>query len=270
MSTSTQWQLARDAAERYQNILTPSILGPFAEALVEFATLTQGESVLDVGCGTGAAARCAAQIVGDAGVVTAVDVNAGMLEVAKALPPLPGAQIAWREANATSLPVADQSVDAVLCAQTLQFLPDKSPALGEMRRVAKPDGRVAISLWCAIEENPYFAALVDGISTHIGPDVSAGLHAAFALTDARQIEQLLSDAGFPQIAFTHKQLDLTLPPLVDFVPHHVSATPMAAGFSRAESERQRQVVRFVSQRLGVAEDASVQVPFRSHMILAQK
>ena len=70
-------QQAREAAERYQSILTPAILGPFARALVDFAALQMGERIIDVGCGTGAAARYAAEAVGNSGCVTGVDVNAG-------------------------------------------------------------------------------------------------------------------------------------------------------------------------------------------------
>jgi hypothetical protein len=59
MATSTQWQLIRDAAERYERIAMPAILGPFAQLLVEWANLPLGAFVLDVGCGTAAAARSA-------------------------------------------------------------------------------------------------------------------------------------------------------------------------------------------------------------------
>lgn len=52
----------------------PAILGPFAKALVDFAMLQADEWVIDVGCGTGAAAQYAAEAVGNSGRVTGVDV----------------------------------------------------------------------------------------------------------------------------------------------------------------------------------------------------
>lgn len=57
MATSRQWQLAHEAAERYEHILVPAILGPFAQALVKWSALQPDEVVVDIGCGTGAAAR---------------------------------------------------------------------------------------------------------------------------------------------------------------------------------------------------------------------
>lgn len=61
METSTQWQLAQDAAQRYEQILDPAMLGPAARARVEWSDVQSGQAVLDVGCGTGAAARFAAE-----------------------------------------------------------------------------------------------------------------------------------------------------------------------------------------------------------------
>src|SRR5690606_7762821 len=178
MATSVQWQLAHDAAVRYEQILVPSILGPFARALVDWAQLPVGDTVLDVGCGTGAAARAAAERVGPAGSVTAVDVNPGMLDVARSLPPVRGAPITWREGSAYQLPLPDRSVEHVICAQTLQFLETPGLALAEMHRVLKAGGRVALSVWCPIRENPYFHALVDAVAHYIDPDTAMGLGAA--------------------------------------------------------------------------------------------
>ncbi len=267
MTTSTQWQLARGAAEKYQTILTPAILGPFAEALVDFAALQPGERVVDVGCGTGAAARYAAQMVGRSGQVIGVDVNAGMLEVARSLLPVAGAPLEWREANATQLPLDDHSIDVVLCAQTVQFLPEKKTALSEMRRVVKPGGRVAVSLWCDIAESPYFYRLVEAVARHIGPATAAGLKSAFALSAAADIYNLLEEAGFEQIEIMVKQLDLSLPTLTEFVPRHISATPMNVGFSQAAETVQQTIIREVAEPLSrYGTNGQVHIPFKSHLI----
>jgi ubiquinone/menaquinone biosynthesis C-methylase UbiE len=271
MSTSTQWQLARDAAERYEQILVPTILGPAARALVEFAAPRAGEAVLDVGCGTGAAARCAAEKVGPAGRVAAVDVNAGMIAVAQSLPPVAGAAIEWFTNSAYELPFAEAEFTVVLCAQTLQFLDDRPRALAEMSRVLRPGGRVALSLWCDIQESPYLDALVQAVTRHIGAETAMGLRAAFRLSDLETTRALVEGAGYKDLRTTVKQLDLQLPVLSDFVPRHVSATPMAAGFNTASPEKRQVVVEEVSEKLASYNSGNgVCVPFRTYLVQAVK
>jgi ubiquinone/menaquinone biosynthesis C-methylase UbiE len=238
---------------------------------VDFAALQANERVIDVGCGTGAAAQYAAEAVGILGQVTGVDVNAGMLEVARSLPVGPGAPLEWREANAAQLPLDDESIDVVLCAQTLQFLPEKESGLSEMRRVVKPGGRVALSVWCEIEESPYFYTLVEAVARHIGSETAAGLKSAFALSDADEIRRLLKAAGFGQIEMTVAQLNLLLPKLAEFVPHHISATPMAAGYERADEPAQQSIIRDITETLSQYEtNGHVQIPFKSHLIMTEK
>ncbi len=268
---STQWQLARDAAERYEQILVPTILGPAARALVEFVALQAGEAVLDVGCGTGAAARCAAENVGPAGRVVGVDVNAGMIDVAQSLPPAAGRPIEWFVNSAYELPFAHAEFSVVICAQTLQFLDDRPRALAEMSRVLRPGGRVALSLWCDIQENPYFDALVQAVTRHIGAETAVGLRAAFGLSDLETIRALLEAAGYTHSGVEVKQLGLRLPALSEFVPRHVSATPMAAGFSAASPEKRQAVVKEVSERLSSHVSGNgVCVPFRTYLVEAVK
>lgn len=270
LTTSTQWLLAREAAERYQSVLTPAILGPFAEALVDHATVQPGEWIVDVGCGTGAAARHAAVQMKGTGRVTGIDVNGGMLAVARSLPTAAGAPIDWREANASQLPLDDQSVDVVLCAQVLQFIPDKVQNLHEMRRILQHEGRLALSLWCNIEENAYFDALVEAVARHVGAETAAGLGAAFALSGADEIRHLLKAAGYTQIQMDTIGLDLSLPPLDEFVPRHIGATPMAAGFNQADEGTQQRVIHEVVETCRSYTTADgVTIPFRSHAIIAR-
>ena len=269
MTTSTAWQLGQEAAQRYEEILTPVILGPFAQALVNFAGVQPGECVVDVGCGTGAAARYAATFAESTGAIIGVDVNPGMIAVATAVSAATHDALRWRVADATELPLEDATVDLVLCAQSLQFMREKAlPALVEMRRVLRPGGRVAVSLWCAIEENPYFHILVEAITRHIGADTAAGLHSAFALSDLDEISELLCNADFRQIECAVAQLNLPLPELTDWVPRHIGATPMAASFRQSALTVQAHVIQDVITELGTySHNGEVVVPFQSHLLL---
>jgi ubiquinone/menaquinone biosynthesis C-methylase UbiE len=220
------------------------------------------------------AARYAAVAVGPAGRVVGVDIDAGMIEVARSMPPIsgpPGSQapIDWRQENAYRLPVLNQSVDLALCAQTLQFLTDPGQALAEMHRALKPGGRAALSLWMPMIDNPYFHSLVDIVTEHIGAETASWLKAIFNLTDPNQIRALLRGAGFPSISFAAKELVLPLPAISDFVPRHISATPMQPGFGSAPAAARQAVLEGMATRMATfTRDGRLRVPFCSHLVLA--
>src|SRR6185436_6273038 len=147
MTTNEQWQLTMKAAELYERCPARYILGPWAPLLVETARLAAGERVLDVACGTGVVTRAAAERVGRRGRVVGIDLNPGMIAVARSLAAIDDAPIEWLERSALDLGLDGASFDAVLCQQGLQFFPDKPVALREMRRVLDRNGRLALSVW---------------------------------------------------------------------------------------------------------------------------
>jgi ubiquinone/menaquinone biosynthesis C-methylase UbiE len=126
-----------NAAENYERYFVPAIGAPLASDLIDAASLRPGERVLDVACGTGVVTRLAAGHVGAAGNVSGVDINPGMLAVARENAPA-ASSIEWYEGSAEALPFADATFDVVLCQMGLQFFPDKPKALQEMRRVLTP------------------------------------------------------------------------------------------------------------------------------------
>ena len=85
MNVREQWQIATDAAHRYEGVVARYILGPWAPAIVEAGRVTGGVRVLDLACGTGVVARLAAQRAGIQGRVIGVDLNPAMLNVARSL-----------------------------------------------------------------------------------------------------------------------------------------------------------------------------------------
>ena len=273
---STRWQLARDAAVRYQDVIVPWILGPFAEALVELAAPRRGESVLDLGCGTGAAARAAALAVGRTGRVVGLDLNGAMLEVARGIDPAEaggGADLAeppvieWVEASAAAMPLTDRSFDVVVSAQVLQFVPELDAVAREIRRALKPGGRLAVSVWRGVEHNPYFTAQVAAVTGRLGAEAAAGLEAGFRLANPAPLVEALTAAGLKGVKVALIDLLLDLPPLADWAPRHLAATPVAPALAVAAPGIARELGADVAHALDAyATQDGVRVPFSSWVI----
>src|SRR5262245_17237819 len=183
-----EFQLQGNAAERYERWVVPFITGPWAPALLDLLELRAGERVLDVACGTGVVSRLAARRVAPSGTVTGLDLNEGMLAVARQLPLPPGLTIDWRQGSALALPFVDGAFDVAVCQHGLMFFPDRLKALGEMRRVLTPAGRVGLSVWTG--PSPYFAAQREGLTRYVSAEAASTSATAFSLGDADELRGL--------------------------------------------------------------------------------
>ena len=109
-------------------------------------SLSPGEAVLDVACGTGNFTRGFAKTVGDAGLAVGIDVSETML--ARAVSDTSAAGLdghtAYVRGNAQELPFVDGVFDAVCCFAALHLFADPERALDRMTEVLAPGGRIAI------------------------------------------------------------------------------------------------------------------------------
>ena len=134
-------------AARYDLLIWLVTLGrerSFRERLLEPARLQAGESVLDVGCGTGTLAIAAKRRVGSTGSVYGIDASPAMIARAINKAKKAGAEVVFENGLAESLPFPDGRFDVVLSTVMLHHLPLKTRERGvrEMRRVLKPGGRL--------------------------------------------------------------------------------------------------------------------------------
>ena len=128
----------------YERHLASVVFEHWAQLLVETVGVRPGDAVLDVASGTGVVARRAARAAGRDGRVVAADISEAMLAQSASHAAVPdAAKIEFLTASASDLPVPDESFDAVLCQQGLQFFPDRPAAIAEMRRVLRPGARSA-------------------------------------------------------------------------------------------------------------------------------
>lgn len=118
--------------------------GIFREKVLRLARLEPGESILDVGCGTGTLAIAAKRHVGPTGSVHGIDASPEMITRASRKARKAGLEVLFESALAEALPFPDAHFDAVLTTIMLHHLPPKprQQCAREMRRVLKPRGRV--------------------------------------------------------------------------------------------------------------------------------
>jgi len=225
----------QSASEVYERYFVPSIASPLAIDLIAAAALRPGQRVLDVACGTGVVARLAAARVGPKGTVAGIDLNPGMLEVARSVTP-DEVTIEWLEASAENLPFPDASFDVVLCQMSLQFFPDKVAALREIRRVLVPEGRLVLNVLGAISK--IFVALAEGVGRHIKPELEGFVRQVFSLPDPEELQRLLREAGFKEASSHAYTKSLRLPSPEEFLWQYIGSTPLSAAVTQATDESQ--------------------------------
>ncbi len=118
---------------------------PVAGHLVRYARVAHGQTVLDVGTGTGVVAITARRV---GAKVSGLDLTPALLAQARESAALDGhGDIDWHEGDAEALPFSDASFDVVLSQFGHMFAPRPEVALSEMLRVLKPGGIIAFATW---------------------------------------------------------------------------------------------------------------------------
>ena len=234
------------APENYERYFVPVIPAPLAADLLDTAAVGPGERVLDVACGTGVVARLAAERVGPTGTIKGLDLNPGMLAVARNVTP-PGRSIEWREGSAEAMPFPDEAFDVVLCQLGLMFVPDKAAALGEMRRVLVSGGRLGINV--PGPTPPVFKIVDEALQRHIGPEAAGFVGIVFSLNEPDEIRTLIGGAGFRDVRVDKGSRKLPLPPPGEFLWQYVHSTPLAAMVARVDDRRRAALEREVVEGL---------------------
>ena len=182
---------ARSPAEIYDAHFMPALFAQWGPIVAAEAGVQKGGRVLDVACGTGALTLAVAEIAGLSGSVVGLDANPEMLAVARRKP----VQIEWLEGRAETLPLPDDSFDAVVSQFGMMFFEDKPKALAEMMRVLKPGGRLAVAVCDAVENSPGYHAFAQLLDRLFGKEVGDSFRAPFSLGNATRLHELCNEAG---------------------------------------------------------------------------
>jgi SAM-dependent methyltransferase len=184
-------------------LLVLSLVGAWREELLAgVAAPGPGDRVLELACGAGGLGLAAAERVGPGGEVVLSDVVVEMTETAAARARDRGfVNVTSRPLDLEQIAEPDRSYDVVLCREGLMFALDPARATGEIRRILRPGGRFAISVWGPRERNPWLGLVLDAASAQLGAPVPPpGTPGPFSLEDSARLADLLTSAGLAEIA----------------------------------------------------------------------
>ncbi len=140
--TSGRLEIIKETSPIESLYLTPSVIAQRCQML-KFLELTEGEQVLDIGCGPGLLAYDMAASVGSEGCMCGIDISDDMLAMSRKR----CAEQSWAEfqtADATKLPYPNSSFDAAVSSQVYEYVADIPAALAELNRVLRPGGRAVV------------------------------------------------------------------------------------------------------------------------------
>lgn len=244
----TDWQIAAPGWRKWYDVLEAG--GEIvSRTLVELAGVGPGDTVLDVASGYGEPALTAARVVAPTGRVLATDIAADMLDFGRERAAQADLDnVEFLEADAEALSFDDETFDAILCRQGLQFLPD---ALGTLRRLLsflKRDGRFAAAVW-GPPDTVQFARPVSVILTALDlPAPPPGRPGIFALADRQALERLVADAGFREVETGTVTAVYETPSPEHFTEWARDVAPPIANLLKGQSpEVQEQVWRLVTE-----------------------
>jgi SAM-dependent methyltransferase len=265
MTDHESWQVSGDAAEVYERCFVPAIFGRWAPLIADAASVASEDRVLDVGCGTGVLTRAAADRVADESQVTGLDLNEGMLAVARRLRP----RIDWRLGDATTLPLPDDSYDVVLSQFSLMYFPDRSAAIAEMVRVLRPGGRLAVAVWGPYERATGYVILTEIAKSECGQEAVDVLTAPFALGEEGALRVLFQEAGVDESNIQLRDGTIAFPSIEAFVETEVRGSPLEAlldeeSYQGLMQEAREKLLQFCT------EGGEVVMPMDAFVITARK
>jgi len=230
----------------YEEHLVPLIFEAYAADLAGRLRAHPVTRLLEVAAGTGVVTRALDAALPERAGIVATDLNQAMLD--QAATASSRRAIEWRQADALQLPFPDASFDAVVCQFGVMFFPDRPRAFAEARRVLKPGGVYAFSVWDRLDQNDFADVVTTALAGFFPDDPPRFLaRTPYNYHDKKAIARDLAAGGFGQ-------------PAIDTVPARsraASAEIPAIAFCQGTPLRGEIEARGAGQ-LATATDAATQ------------
>jgi len=247
-------------------------LSAIHQALMPFAAPRAGEAVLDIGCGTGTTSMALADAVGPKGRVTGLDISKEMLGLARQRGQ-GRANLAFVEADASQTSFQPE-YDLLFSRFGVMFFDDPAAGFANMRKAAKPGGRVAFVCWRTPQENLWASAPMAAAKPFL-PDMPPPDPLApgpFAFADAGRVRAILEQGGFKDARIEKfdgvmdmgRDLDLTAAQMLRI-------GPVARAAAELDEAAKAKITAAVKEALGrfIRADGSIAPPVACWLVEAR-
>jgi ubiquinone/menaquinone biosynthesis C-methylase UbiE len=219
------------------------------EWLVDALDPKPGETVLELAAGVGDTGFAAAERLGPSGRLISTDFSAPMSDAARRRADELGvSNVEFRTMDAERMDLEDASVDGVLCRWGYMLMADPVAALTETRRVLRPGGRVAFSVWADPDANPWGSIPAQALIEHTGakpPDpLAPGI---FAMASEERTRALLAEAGLRPARMEHVEMEWSFDSPEDYWRYVMDLAGALAMVIRSLPEREQAAVRRLTE-----------------------
>jgi SAM-dependent methyltransferase len=170
-------------------------------AMLRAVALRSGERVLELACGPGGLGLEMAGLVAPGGEAVLSDIAPEMTAIASDRARERGlGNVTTRELDLEDIDEPDGSYDAVLSREGIMLVPEPARAAAEIRRVLRPGGRAAVSVWGPRDRNPWLAAMLNAVGAQLGGTFPPpGVPGPLSLGEDGKLLAALSDGGFADV-----------------------------------------------------------------------
>lgn len=191
-TTGAQWVEMQDSIDR--------LLSGVLEHLLTRADVKPGQSVLDIGCGTGASVLALCDLVGPRGSVEGLDISSQMLARARQRVQASGHGSArLTQADAQVHGFEPRAFDQAVSRFGVMFFEDTVAAFANIAKAVKPGGRMTFASWGPMPRNPWFSVPREAAIAQLGevPPVDPNAPGPMAFNDTDRVLGLFRQAGLP-------------------------------------------------------------------------
>jgi SAM-dependent methyltransferase len=212
--------------ENYDRGLGPVLFAEFGDRISRRAASYEPRRVLETAAGTGIVTQALRDLLPVGASLTATDLNAPMMEVAKAKFKT-GEQIEFATVDATELPFANAAFDVVVCQFGVMFFPDKNKSYREARRVLAAGGRYLFNVFDSLAFNPCPRVVAELLASTFKIDPPPFLSVPYGYSSIDAIVASLRGADFRDVRIDIMNVDRRVDDLPAFAAAFVLGSPMA-------------------------------------------